>query len=827
MSDGFAETKTGLRALPGALLAFAGLATMAGWVFHQPAFVRILPGSLMVFASAFGVAVAGAALVCGVLAPALRKRVHTVAGLVLAALGALELAQHAFGINVGIDWPALHAWMVDPARTLSPGRMAPVTGAGFALSGAVLVLLPRVKGIAQTLTLRALTFAVGALGALAVAGYLLNRSDVLEVYWLNQLPLPTALCFMLFSFGLWLDWRGEPWNARRLIRGEDDRIALAGALVLAICIVASGLVVFWVMFTQMERARVADLTFDLKHRRVQMSSAIGRAVADTAAVGERPNIRHVFAAASKNPTDPGSYAILPAVAASMMNAGFSAFAFIDAQGRELGRAGAFFERSDLHIPLPQGSGALRVELLWDRGFLLEIHADINDGVHLGEVRAQHRLADLAGITTDVSELGETGEFALCGLRAGKLHCAPTRFQPRAFDVPLVIQGKRLPMSFAMAGETGVLKLTDYRGQRVLAAYSPFGVGGAALVLKHDLSELYAPIRKRVAFLIASLFLVTVAGGWALRWRVRPLVHRLVLGEQRLRAALEGSKLAVWDWDLRTGRVCLSEQWSALLGGTPRAVDIAYGELAALVHPEDVAAVGEQSQAMLKGTISHYAIEHRVRTYSGEWKWIRSRGQVAERAGDGRALRAIGTNVDIDERKAQELQLTHRAAHDMLTGLPNRDLFHDRLEQALLRSRRAKTLMAVMYLDADKFKAINDTLGHAAGDTVLKEFAKRLTAAVRSTDTVARFGGDEFAAILENLGERENGLRIAEAIGVAMRTPFVLDGDTASISASIGMAFHEGAAGIRSADLLKAADRALYEAKGSGRDRYCVAAEENG
>ena len=452
-----------------------------------------------------------------------------------------------------------------------------------------------------------------------------------------------------------------------------------------------------------------------------------------------------------------------------------------------------------------------------------MRAGIVDGAHLGEIRAQHRLADLAGITTDITELGATGEFALCGLRADKLHCAPTRFQPKAFDLPLVIQGKRLPMSFAMAGETGVLKLTDYRGKRVLAAYAPLGVSGAALVLKHDLSELYAPIRKRVGFLIAALLLVTLVGGWALRWRVRPLVRRLVLGEHRLRAALEGSQLTVWDWDLRTNRVHLSEQWSVLLGGRMLPTDTSILDLAALVHPDDAAAVGEMVGAMLKGTISHYAIEHRVRMCSGEWKWIRSRGQVAERARDGKALRAIGTNVDIDERKAQEIQLTHRADHDVLTGLPNRGMFNDRLEQALLRTHRAKTLMAVMYLDVDKFKAVNDTLGHAAGDAVLKEFARRLTAAVRATDTVARFGGDEFAAILENLGGRGNGMRIADEIVTAMRADFALGSGTASISASLGIAFHEGTAEIESADLLKAADRALYEAKGAGRDRFSVAA----
>ena len=199
---------------------------------------------------------------------------HTVAGLVLAGIGSLALAQHVFNVSLGIDWPALHNWMVDPGSTLTPGRMLPATGAGFVLAGVVFLLALRVRGMAQTFAVRALTFALGALGALAVAGYLLDFADVLEVYRLSQVSLPTALSFIVLSLGLWMDWRGEPWNAWRLLRGEDDRIALAGALVLAICILASGLVVFSVMFAQMERALVSDMAFDLKHRRVMMAANV-------------------------------------------------------------------------------------------------------------------------------------------------------------------------------------------------------------------------------------------------------------------------------------------------------------------------------------------------------------------------------------------------------------------------------------------------------------------------------------------------------------------------------------------------------------------------
>jgi diguanylate cyclase (GGDEF)-like protein len=176
-----------------------------------------------------------------------------------------------------------------------------------------------------------------------------------------------------------------------------------------------------------------------------------------------------------------------------------------------------------------------------------------------------------------------------------------------------------------------------------------------------------------------------------------------------------------------------------------------------------------------------------------------------------------------ERANLAAQSQRLSFEDPLTGLPNRSLFQDRLAQALQRSLRGGTLMAVLYIDVDKFKAINDTLGHSAGDALLKEFARRLSACVRATDTVARFGGDEFAVILEGLGRREDGARIAGKIVAAMRPGFALEGKTASVSASVGIAFHDQADSLGAEGLLKAADQALYKAKGEGRDGFRIAA----
>jgi diguanylate cyclase (GGDEF)-like protein len=188
---------------------------------------------------------------------------------------------------------------------------------------------------------------------------------------------------------------------------------------------------------------------------------------------------------------------------------------------------------------------------------------------------------------------------------------------------------------------------------------------------------------------------------------------------------------------------------------------------------------------------------------------------------------VGTNADVTERKRGEQELAEsraeleRAAwHDALTGLPNRELLLDRLEQALARSRRNRQLLAVFYLDLDGFKAINDSMGHAAGDALLKQFAERLRRAVRTSDTVARLSGDEFVVLLEDLRGAKDADVIASTIVETAREEFTIDSRKLRVTTCVGVAFAKEE--LSGAELLKLADTALYQAKRSGRDRYHVA-----
>lgn len=185
--------------------------------------------------------------------------------------------------------------------------------------------------------------------------------------------------------------------------------------------------------------------------------------------------------------------------------------------------------------------------------------------------------------------------------------------------------------------------------------------------------------------------------------------------------------------------------------------------------------------------------------------------------DGHLLGAVVTFADITERKALEERIWRQAHHDMLTNLPNRSLFHDRLNQSILRAQRNSEAFAVLFVDLDHFKQVNDTLGHEAGDKLLKQVATRLTDCVRGSDTVARMGGDEFNIILTGVNSRETVESLARKILQQLLKPFVVAGTEQQISASVGIACYPGD-GTDQTELLRNADLAMYRAKQEGRNR---------
>jgi diguanylate cyclase (GGDEF)-like protein/PAS domain S-box-containing protein len=187
---------------------------------------------------------------------------------------------------------------------------------------------------------------------------------------------------------------------------------------------------------------------------------------------------------------------------------------------------------------------------------------------------------------------------------------------------------------------------------------------------------------------------------------------------------------------------------------------------------------------------------------------------------GAVIGLLGITREINELKRTELDLQHMATHDPLTGLPNRYLMTDRLSQMLAQSVRVGSIFAVLFIDIDDFKAINDARGHEFGDLVLQALGRTLVGTVRGSDTVARIGGDEFVVVLETLGKREDASLVAEKIRRAVVKPFSLKRHRVNMSVSIGISFHPDN-GVDAEVLLRAADYAMYLAKGQGKNRWLV------
>ncbi|HEY9422722.1 MAG TPA: EAL domain-containing protein [Thermoanaerobaculia bacterium] len=292
-------------------------------------------------------------------------------------------------------------------------------------------------------------------------------------------------------------------------------------------------------------------------------------------------------------------------------------------------------------------------------------------------------------------------------------------------------------------------------------------------------------------------------------RVRTL-EALRESEERYSLAAQGANDGLWDWDLKAGRIYFSPRWKSMLGLAEDEVSNHPEEWLGRVHPEDLPRLERDLAAHLEGRTPHFESEHRLIHKDGGFRWILSRG-LAVRDGGGKPYRIAGSQTDTTGRKV----------YDGLTGLPNRVLFHDRLASSLARAKRHPDhLFAVLFLDLDRFKLVNDSLGHTAGDQLLIEVARRLEGCVRLGDTIARLGGDEFAVLLEEVRDVSDATRVAARIHDALSAACDLGGRQVFTSASVGIAL--SATGYESPEsVLQDADTAMYRAKSLGTARYEV------
>ncbi|MCG2583643.1 PocR ligand-binding domain-containing protein [Massilia sp. TS11] len=305
-------------------------------------------------------------------------------------------------------------------------------------------------------------------------------------------------------------------------------------------------------------------------------------------------------------------------------------------------------------------------------------------------------------------------------------------------------------------------------------------------------------------------------GWAIDISERKQAERAISeSKERLEAAASAGIVGVWDWDIVSNKLVWDKVMYRLYGINEQDFSGAYEAWSATVHPDDRPRLEQEIQAALRGE-RDYCAEFRVIWPDASLRYLKAVSHTSFDA-HGRPLRMVGVNYDLTEQKTIQQQLDQMAYYDRLTSLPNRRLLEDRMEQAIGRAQREARRLALLFIDLDKFKQVNDVHGHDAGDWLLRDVASRLLSCLRGSDTAARIGGDEFIVLLPNADLVTDALQVAERIRQALERPFVMpNGTVLDISSSIGVAIYPDHAD-NARDLLKYGDEAMYDAKRGGRN----------
>ena len=344
------------------------------------------------------------------------------------------------------------------------------------------------------------------------------------------------------------------------------------------------------------------------------------------------------------------------------------------------------------------------------------------------------------------------------------------------------------------------------------------------------------LTQRSARTLGNLGLATADGARTLEVKILPVAdgatllwadvtdrtleeHALKRSAQRFALAAEGANDGLWEWDLRTQEFYVSNRWRAMMGLPAATGTVRHEAWIDRVHADDAAPLKEALEAHLSGKTEHFQSEHRIRHEDGTYRRFLCRG-IAVRGAGRRAVRIAGSLTDTTDRLVAQDRLHSAGFLDPLTGLCNRSVFVEKLGRRLneLKEQRAGSRFAALYLDLDRFKVVNDSLGHLVGDELLAAVSRRLESCLRKGDELARLGGDEFAILLNELADGNQANAVAFRIQDSLSAPFSIGGREVFTSASIGIAF--GGPHYNNPDeMMRDADTAMYHAKSRGKARH--------
>jgi diguanylate cyclase (GGDEF)-like protein/PAS domain S-box-containing protein len=796
-----------------------GLSAVSGWLLHVPALFEIRAGLVpMVFNTGLCFLLSGSAIALLARTTPAAARVRRVLACLVMLLCGLTLAELILDRSLGIDMAGLHAWY-DYGNT-RPGRMAPNTATGFLLLASTVLLAGGVRSRRRAYGVVLLTFGVLAVGLTGLAGYLLAPDLLFGWAKSARMALHTATGMLLCALALWLTWSRSGWYQSRQYFREDGKIRLLGAAILLVVTTTAGLVGFVLLQTGVVRTLENNLEGVIRNRTPwfgAMSAEVMRRHADGVRLS---GLDEAAAALLRAPQSIAERRHLDTLAARLLTRDVRGVTLVDARGAVVHGAGLRAPVSALTAPF-----AAAGDLLWDGEMILRTRVAVPGGALLVEQAAPA----LRRALFNASRLGATGSIALCAQAGDGVRCFPNGRQAVPYALARRGAGKPLPMELAVAGRGGVMHALDGHDVNVVAAYGALAPG-LGIVAQQASVEVYTVIREALATGAAIIVVIALLGAAALYAQLHPLATRMWASE---RAASE-KELEMRTLMEAAGDGILTTDAQGVIQSVNAAACRIFGYEAGALRGQPITALmparERASQLRTMAQCLDERLTHLIGTPNIELTGQRRDGAafpveltINEAPLHDRRL-FVGVVRDITERKAVELRLSNLAQFDTLTGLPNRALFMDRLSGALLRGGRTGGAVALMFLDLDGFKQVNDTLGHHAGDELLVQFAARLAGAVRKTDTVARLAGDEFTVVLEELADPDADARaVADKVVACARMPFKLGAHEAAVTVSVGLVLHYPQPGKADlADVLRRADAQMYAAKRAGKNAVCVA-----
>jgi diguanylate cyclase (GGDEF)-like protein/PAS domain S-box-containing protein len=616
-----------------------------------------------------------------------------------------------------------------------------------------------------------------------------------------------------------------------LLNFEKTKINIFSGLILIVLTLTASLSVYVIMKRHAELTLKKSYEILLHNEATSADTHINYTLNSTMTVATRILVIKNLQLLALKPDHATAQAELQSVAQSFLSVGLVGLSIVDVRGLELARAGVF-SQGGKRIPLKT---KYRAFVVWDKHFILQASQNILDikGRRIGMVKTEATLPYLTKIFDSTSLITESGKLSLCAPTANNekdMDCILSGVYKTDFKrLPRKTKDKILPMNYALNGVAGTISYQNYLGNYIVSAYAPVGALGIGMTIKTERSKLYQPTREQLKIILPILAALLMVGMAMQHLLVKPLVRKLVDAERLARQlnidlsqfknTLNQTLEAIFIFEIDTLRFTYVNQ------GAKRQTGYSETELMQMIpvdlKPEFTLEQYQQTiQPLIEGVLPSLTFETVHRHKDGHDMTVEISLQLVylEDQGQGQSSHFLSVVNDISERKQTEQRIAHMANHDALTNLPNRHLLHDRIRQALLHARRNGSQGAVLFIDLDKFKAINDTMGHDVGDRLLKEVGRRLVSSLRSQDTVARTGGDEFVVVLHNVATGQDAGTTAQKLLNALLLPYWFAGKDLYISASIGIAMFPGD-GEDVDTLLTHSDTAMYHAKESGRNNY--------